>query len=223
MQGKSALNFCGVIFGVLATIVHVIGLSSPYWLESFEAARSRFVRLGLWTACFDEFTYDRDQLGMTYDGCGWIYSYDYKPMMGWLVPAWLLTVQVMMTSALIVLCLVSLALLGGQCHMCASKHDILNQAMKAGAMWISCKTFLVALISASVTLFGIKYDKDRQWFPRPDQIFLSWSFGLVVVGGFFAVFSAMCLTFDVLRLSDEAEKKQRKATELKMYRIENPK
>lgn len=60
-----------------------------------------------------------------------------------------------------------------------------------------------------VTLFGIKSDVDRQWFPRPDQNYLSWSFGLVVVSGFFAIFAAMCLLFDSLRIKWDMEKKKR--------------
>ena len=52
----------------------------------------------------------------------------------------------------------------------------------------------------SVTLFGIKSDVDRQWFPRPDQNFLSWAFAFVVISGFFLVFAAMCLTFDAIRI-----------------------
>lgn len=56
-------------------------------------------------------------------------------------------------------------------------------------------------IAVSVIIFGVKSDTDRQWLSRPDQNYLSWSFGLAVVAGFLAIFSGMCLLVDSLRLS----------------------
>jgi len=39
-----ALGWCGIGFSVVATVFHLIGFSSPHWLESFEDAHSRFDR-----------------------------------------------------------------------------------------------------------------------------------------------------------------------------------
>ncbi|WAR16251.1 hypothetical protein MAR_030845 [Mya arenaria] len=161
--------------------------------------------LGLWTACFNNFGYDRDALGKMYDGCHWIYSYEYKPIFAWLVPNWFLAVQVMMTLGLIINGGMALMLLTGQAGFFMDKEDFFAQAFKAGGFWTS---FLLTCLS--VALFGIKSDIDRQWFPRPDQNYLSWSFAFVVIAGFFEIFAAMCLTFDALRIKDVEARRLKK-------------
>ena len=86
-MGKNTLTFCGFGLCVLCTLCTVISFSSPNWLESYTEAKSRFVKLGLWSACFNKFGYDRDFLGKTYDGCWWIFSYEYRPIWDWLNPS----------------------------------------------------------------------------------------------------------------------------------------
>ncbi|XP_052762390.1 uncharacterized protein LOC128205034 [Mya arenaria] len=199
------LNLCAVVMGLGAVLFHLIGFAAPHWLESFEQAHSRFDRLGLWTACFNNFGYDRDALGKMYDGCHWIYSYEYKPIFAWLVPNWFLAVQVMMTLGLIINGGMALMLLTGQAGFFMDKEDFFAQAFKAGGFWTS---FLLTCLS--VALFGIKSDIDRQWFPRPDQNYLSWSFAFVVIAGFFEIFAAMCLTFDALRIKDVEARRLKK-------------
>lgn len=43
-------------------------------------------QLGLWEACFNHWTYFNDYNGKIYDGCWWIYSYEYKPIFHWINP-----------------------------------------------------------------------------------------------------------------------------------------
>ena len=50
-----------------------------------------------------------------------------------------------------------------------------------------------ACLTISVTTFAIMIGEDRTWMPRFDINTLSWSFGLAVVAGFLAVFSAICM------------------------------
>lgn len=199
---KQALAVSGTVLAVLATIVHILAFSTQHWLESFEQAKSRFDRIGLWEACFNVFGYDRDQLGKQYDGCHWIYSYEYKPIFDWLNPRWFLSVQIIMTLALILNIVTALRLVVGICGKWLSHKMALSQFIVSMTMFLSG-----ALIAVAVSVFGVKSKIDRQWFPRPDQNYLSWSFGLAVVSGFFAVFSAMCLLFDSLRIKYDDKKK----------------
>lgn len=198
-----ALAISGTVLALTATLFHILGFSTPHWLESFEQAKSRFDRIGLWTACFHNFGYDRDQLGKLYDGCHWIYSYEYKPIFDWLNPQWFLVVQVIMTLVLIVNCLTSLILVLGRLGKGLVYTKFFSQFLTSMGMFTSG-----VMTSFCVTLFGIKSDVDRQWFPRPDQNYLSWSFGLVVVSGFFEIFAGMCLLFDSLRIKWDMEKKE---------------
>lgn len=215
-----ALALCGTAMALLSAFFHILGFSTPHWLESFEQANTRFDRIGLWTACFHNFGYDRDQLGKQYDGCHWIYSYEYKPIFDWLNPRWFLGVQVMETLVLIINMIVCVMLLMGRFERGISYREFSSQFVTSIMM------FLSALLTAiSITIFGIKSDVDRQWFPRPDQNYLSWSFGLMVVSGFFAVFAAMCLLFDSLRIKWEEDKQnrlQRGYTDYKMKPVQPP-
>lgn len=74
------------------------------------------------------------------------------------------------------------------------------------------------LLGLSVVIFGVKSDTDRQWIPRPDQNFLSWSFGLAVASGFAAIFSGMCLLIDSMRLS-QMERKRRAPPSFSGYKL----
>jgi len=48
----------------------------------------------------------------------------------------------------------------------------------------------VVLILTTLILFGLKKE-DREWMPRPDQNYLSWSYGLCCVSGWFSLFAAL--------------------------------
>ena len=48
-------------------------------------------------------------------------------------------------------------------------------------------------MTTSVIIFGTLATGDRTWMPRPDLNYLSWSFGLAVVSGFFAIFATGAL------------------------------
>ncbi|KAH3710097.1 uncharacterized protein LOC127857627 [Dreissena polymorpha] len=200
-MGKDVLTLCGAVLAALACLFTILSFSTSHWLESFQEARSGFKRLGLWEACFDKYTYDKDTLGKTYDECGWIFSYDYRPIFDWLNPAWFLAVQVMMTLALILSLVTAILCLLGILNFCPDHRVSVAQLTNSILMFITG-----ALLALAVTIFGIKADTDRAWLPRPDQNYMSWSFGLAVVAGFFAIFSGMCLVIDSLRLRIKARK-----------------
>ena len=48
-------------------------------------------------------------------------------------------------------------------------------------------------MSATVILFGTAVYVDRVWMPRPDLNYLSWSYGLEVVGAFILIFASICV------------------------------
>ena len=86
-MGKNSLTFIGFGLCCFATLCTIISFSTSKWLESYAEANSRFVNLGLWEACFNNFGYDRDNLGKVYNGCWWIFSYEYRPIWDWLNPS----------------------------------------------------------------------------------------------------------------------------------------
>lgn len=202
-MGKDILTLCGAVLAALACIFTIISFATSSWLESFPEANSRFDKLGLWEACFSGYAYDRDNLGKTYYGCHWIFSYEYRPIFDWLNPRWLLAVQIMMTLALILTLVTAVLCVLGILNFCPPHRASVAQLTNSILMFSSA-----IFISLSVIIFGIKSDVDRTWLIRPDQNFLSWSFGLAVVAGFLAIFSGMCLLIDSLRLSQIRRKEK---------------
>lgn len=176
----------------------VMAFSSPNWMESFEQADSKFVKLGLWEVCFNDYTFYKDYQGKRYRGCWYIFSYEYRPIWEWLSPPWFISVQVMISVTLLCQGLVVVFLLSLLVRCCP------NQVESIMLMISSIMMFLCGLLIAiSLIVFGVK-SEDRQWMPRPDQNFLSWSFGICVMSGFFSLFGAMCLL--VASISSTAER-----------------
>ena len=52
--------------------------------------------------------------------------------------------------------------------------------------------FAVACIFVVLVVFGVKKE-DRQWIPRPDMNYLSWSYGLCCLSGWASLFAAIAL------------------------------
>jgi hypothetical protein len=52
---------------------------------------------------------------------------------------------------------------------------------------------VAACISTSVVIFGVMIGLDRTWMPRWDTNVLGWSYGVVVVAGFFSTFSFIAI------------------------------
>lgn len=64
----------------------VIAFASPYWIESFEKSDNKFVKLGLWEFCFNDYTFYKDYNGKRFLGCWYIFSTDARPLWEWISP-----------------------------------------------------------------------------------------------------------------------------------------
>ncbi|KAL5014435.1 hypothetical protein ScPMuIL_008705 [Solemya velum] len=188
------LAIAGLVLSILALIFLIVAFSTPYWLQSFESSDNRFIKLGLWEACFNDYTYYKDYMGKRYDGCWWIFSYEYRPIWSWLNPPWFLGIQILLTLTLLTKLASVILQLMLMVKCCPSTKatclDFLNSGMMFGSG---------AIIAISCILFGINSDADREWLPRPEQNYLSWSFGMCVFSGFLAIFAGMCLVVEAIR------------------------
>lgn len=207
-RAKRLISTWALIFTTCAFICITVAFATPHWLERFPHKRMTrcFVRMGLWEFCFNDWTYYKDYLGKKYNGCWWIYHFEYRPVWNWLNPIWLLMVQIMMALAFTLHLFMIVLNVLYYVRWCPKEKE--NKYLKVTniMMWIAA-----TLISISVTIFGIKADVDRQWLPNPDSNFLSWSFGCAVLSGFFSIFSAMCMSVDYLRIREEEERLKRGA------------
>lgn len=73
-------------FSIVAFTFMVVSFASPYWVESFTKADSRFVKAGLWEFCFNDYTFWKDYNGKRYKGCWYIFSDQYRVIWEWLSP-----------------------------------------------------------------------------------------------------------------------------------------
>lgn len=58
--------------------------------------------MGLWEFCFDGYRHPNYQFDYLFNGCHWVFSYEFLIIREWLLPGWLMAVQAFMTLALIV-------------------------------------------------------------------------------------------------------------------------
>ncbi|KFM76945.1 hypothetical protein X975_00950, partial [Stegodyphus mimosarum] len=160
----------------LSAVCIIISFTTPYWLVSDGLApEEKFQRLGLWEACFKRFVdiyyrYDRE-----FQGCKWIFDEDYNVIHDFLSPPFFVAVQVLFTLGLVCLILACLVLM--VFTMCLiSDKDVLILKLLASLVFISGIFSTTAVIT-----FGALGD-ERNWMPDPDHNYLSWSFGLAVIG-----------------------------------------
>ncbi|GFR63415.1 hypothetical protein ElyMa_003603900 [Elysia marginata] len=185
VRKKQALAGCACV--AVALLFMVVGFSSPYWVESFEEFKSPFVRLGLWEFCFNDFTFYKDFKGNRYLGCFYIFSREARPIWEWVSPPWFISVQVMVSTALLFIFLTSVALILYQFKLFPKQFEFVILLGSAGFM-----LFCVLCILVSLIVFGV-YKEDRRWMPRPDMNLLSWAYGFTCVSGWFCLFAAICL------------------------------
>lgn len=192
MKRVKWLLLFSLILNVIGLVFFVIGFSTHFWLESDKNYRtsSGFESLGLWEACFKDFSHKTSYNGKLYNGCWWMFSYEYEPIREWLNPPWLVAIQVMMTVSLLlqlVGSIIGVLVFLGVCPGVANFLALLS---------ISVMTLVGGIISAvCLILFGVKSDQpqvEANWIYFPDKNFLSWSYALVAVSGFLSLFGSMC-------------------------------
>ena len=74
----------------LCITCHVIAISTQYWIETESDSdldlHGSFLRLGLWTACFNNYQHRHERPAGRYDGCHSLYSQYYANIRDWLIP-----------------------------------------------------------------------------------------------------------------------------------------
>ncbi|KAL4217655.1 hypothetical protein ACF0H5_022397 [Mactra antiquata] len=181
MENGTFAMFC-LCFAIFTM---VIAFASPYWVESFAKADNKFVKLGLWEFCFNDYTFYKDYNGKRYLGCWYIFSTEARPLWEWLSPPWFIACQVLVSVSLlfqVITCLVA-TLAYWRCLPSNLKELIY---LASACVCALC----VLLILICLILFGVRKE-DRGWMPRPDQNYLSWSYGLCCISGWSCLFGAI--------------------------------
>ncbi|XP_055305562.1 uncharacterized protein LOC129570135 [Sitodiplosis mosellana] len=176
-RASSGLVFASIV-AYVGSLFLVMSFCSPYWIESYDGSFSSFKKMGLWEYCFKDFYYPNYQFPKKFNGCHNIFSHDYYMIREYLLPGWLLTVQICITLAFI-LTFLTLGLLA---------LELIRWPLKTVLQyeWLMTKISHIASAVASgmiflgILIFGFNAYR-RDWLMYPKFNIISWSFGLAVV------------------------------------------
>lgn len=179
----------------------LFAFSSPYWLESYALVHSSFLHMGIWSICFDNFIHPQDYHANVLTGCYWVYDrFFFKiGIWEWLNPYWLIAVQVLVVIAFVAeLCCVIVMLL---------YYLLYGQPAAESTIAFGLQLFVGILLTTVIITFGLQ-SQDRQWMQRPDQNFLSWSYGFLILAticSFIASGFLHCVSYTDRAAQEEVE------------------
>lgn len=207
MLGRSPVGIAGYASAGLAVVFVVIAFATPYWLEADpRLPQMKFDKLGLWQQCFRSIFVPSDPfLGTYFTGCRWLFNpwtTDYDKLREELIlRPFFIAVQVFFTFCLIFSILGCIMVFMYACCVAYDRRVCMLRS-------ISVVFFLAALCGTiAVITFGARGD-GRDWMPYPDHNYLSWSFGLAVVGTFFAWVAAILFWIESNRTRRRQEKEE---------------
>ncbi|XP_005107970.1 uncharacterized protein LOC101853194 [Aplysia californica] len=191
-----------VVLSVSAFVLMFIAFASPYWYKSWTRVHSPFANIGLWHVCLSGFIMPMDPVMKSYVGCWWIHSTEFDAIKNDLQPVWFRFIQAFSIFALIgdlIGAVLTILYIPEEMRMKVYKNRprmfFIISAFLLGSAFL---VFLIALVFAEMT-------NDSSWMPRPWMNYLSWSYGLCVLSGFFSAFAGMCVFVLGLIYKDKEE------------------
>jgi len=163
----------GCLTSFTGCIFLVISYGSPYWLASWQDTRSPFLNLGLWTSCFYLFRHPKVQFDQLYHGCYSVWGDSLKMIAYWMVPGWMILIQVMTTLALIT------SITAQVVSVCLVLRSPLQVVLRFERRLMKVLMLLnlisAVFMSVSVTVFPL-YCWRRDYLLYPNYNYLSWSY-----------------------------------------------
>lgn len=125
-----ALTVITCVLCIIATILHIVAFSAPYWIES--DGNSPFLHIGLHEVCFDNCHHPYCPGGdpaINYDGCiAWTVNfelrndYNWKELEQWLIPGWFSAAVNIFGANIAVTVITSVILLVCTALVCADRY-----------------------------------------------------------------------------------------------------
>ncbi|XP_025422995.1 uncharacterized protein LOC112692525 isoform X2 [Sipha flava] len=203
-KASKLISDAGVIVYIGGFLL-VIAFLSPYWIQSYNDAFMNFKHMGLWTYCFDHFRHPHYQFDKLFDGCNSVFNEDTYVIREWLLPGWLLSLELFMTLAL-VLSLGTLAIIAAVITRYPQRIVLKYEYMLSAACFIAT--------SISVILFPFNCWR-RDWLMYPMYNHLSWSFYTAIISGFVHAYGAWYLYKDARIAYDQ--RRESKNLVMQMY------
>ncbi|GFR61420.1 hypothetical protein ElyMa_000102600 [Elysia marginata] len=185
-----ALHRAGIVCSVIAFVLMFVAFASPYWYKSWTRVHSPFGNIGLWHICLNGFIMPKDPVMKSYVGCWWIHSTEFDAVEMHIMPVWFRFIQAfcvfVLVADLFAMIFTILYIPEGmrsRLYKNRPRMFYISSALLLGAAFL---VFLISLVFAEMS-------NDSSWMPRPWMNYLSWSYGLCVVSGFFSAFGGMVL------------------------------
>nr|CAH0113552.1 unnamed protein product [Daphnia galeata] len=199
----------------VAVVCICVAFSTTHWLENWSKYYGdKFDKLGLWVHCFRSLPDPHDALHLRYfTGCRWVFNpftAGYAEMRDFLMPPFFIAVQLFFTLCFMLM-LVGIA--GTLMYVLCFTYEHQVKILRALAWDLTIAAFCGTI---AVITFGALGDS-RDWMPDFEHNFLSWSFGLAVVGTFGLYLSA---TLFFIEAKVQA-KKQRDTTSQATFSLEH--
>lgn len=188
----------GIVYGgvlvYIAGLLLLISFASPYWVESYDEALMQFKHMGLWEYCFSEFRFPYHQFDQQFNGCHFIYSHEYYVIREWLLPGWLLAIQLFVTLAFLLSfgSQVIIALIVTRYPL----HFVLVSEWILTVIVFLCNAATSFFLFISVCLFWSQSSR-RDWLMYPNYNHLSWSYYFAVISFFIHAVASFILFKDV--------------------------
>lgn len=164
----SIVSFVGAVFLVMS-------FSSPYWLQSWEDTQSPFQNMGLWEMCFDNFRFPYFQFDKLWNGCHAMWGTEFRLIREWLMPWWLMVVQLFAVLAFTI-CFIEQVLL--TCLLLRFPLEwVLRFEWQMVVFTTVCNGVISVLLFLCLAVFG-GCCWDRAWVLYPNYNYVSWSYAV---------------------------------------------
>lgn len=164
-------------FYAVAALFILIAFVSPYWLQTDgKLANPKFINLGLWEVCLNNFQDIHRFYDTRFTGCMWVFEEEYYIIHDFLLPGFYIATQFFFTlcfTLLLASALMTIAFIG------VDRDDdrYIMILLTNGATQILAS--VCGLIS--VITFGARGD-GRDWMPNWEHNDMGWAFALACVG-----------------------------------------
>ncbi|XP_014770930.1 uncharacterized protein LOC106869630 [Octopus bimaculoides] len=204
MAGRTLFTLSSICI-TCAFFCAFVAFASPYWIKSWTRVHSPMANVGLWHVCLSGYIKPRDPTMHAYVGCWWIHSTIFNDASYNIMPHWFRAVQAFAIFTL--LCdLGSLLLILLYLSPYTTESVYKDRKMKLFILNCVLNGISAALVFMDSLIFA-QMSIDPNWMPRPWMNYLSFSYGLNVLSGFFSAFACMFLflMIDVIKTYPEKQ------------------
>jgi len=168
--------------------------------------------MGLWEFCFEHFRFPRFQFDRVFTGCGMIWGDEYRLIREWMMPWWLILVQLAAGIAFIVS--FSAQIIDTCLLLRMPMEHILRFEYNLVMLTFTMKCVTAVLLLFCLIMFGACC-WDRGWLLYPNFNYVSWSYAMAGFAMLIHGAAAYLMFLEVQFAKDRKEKNQ--ALLMQMY------